>query len=271
MRHALAVPTALAAATLLAGPPALALTRAELKDVGFHLRPGAALPKAAVLHGPRGDLTLGEALAGKPALMTFTDYRCESLCGVILDQLAGTLPKVPLAMGKDYNVISVALSGTQTQADAATFRDAHTAGSALRDAALFLTNDPAALAAMKASVGLVAPFDAEHEQFAHPAGLMLVDAEGKVQRILSPFAMNPLDLKLALTESGAAPASLTSHLLLLCYGFDPAAGVYTLRIERVMAVAAAATVALIVAGVGTLLLVERRRRREPAGVRRFPR
>ncbi len=261
MRNGLAALASLAATTVLACTPALALTRVELKDVGFHLQPGAELPKAAVLHGPHGDLTLGAALDGKPALVTFTDYRCESLCGVILDQLAGTLPKVPLAMGRDFNVISVSLSGTQTQADAASFRDAHTGGSALHDAALFLTNDRPALEAMKASVGLVAPFDEEHKQFAHPAGLMLVDAAGRVQRVLSPFAMNPLDLKLALTESGAAPASLTSHLLLLCYGFNPAAGIYTLRIERVMAVAAAVTIALIAAGVGTLLLVERRRRR----------
>ena len=214
-----------------------------------------------MLHGPHGDLTLGAALDGKPALVTFTDYRCESLCGVVLDQLAGTLPKVPLAVGQDFNVISVALSGAQTQADAASFRDQHTAGSPLHEAGLFLTNDTAALEAMKASVGLVAPFDAEHKQFAHPAGLMLVDAQGKVQRILSPFAMNPLDLKLALTESGAAPASFTSHLLLLCYGFNPAAGIYTLRIERVMAIAAAVTIGLIVVGVGTLFLIERRRRR----------
>ena len=261
MRHAFAA--SLIAAALLAGgtPAAATLDRAQLKDVGFHLRAGAELPKAAVLHGPQGDLTLGEALAGKPALVTFTDYRCESLCGVILDQLAGTLPKVPLAMGKDFNVISVALSGVQTQADATTFRDAHTGGSTLHDSALFLTNDSPALEAMEASVGLIAPFDAEHRQFAHPAGLMLVDAQGRVQRILSPFAMDPLDLKLALTESGAAPASLPSHLLLLCYGFTPAAGIYTLRIERVMAIAAAVTIVLIVAGVGTLLLVERRRRR----------
>ena len=261
MRSALTGLTSFVVATLLVCVPAAALTRDALKDVGFHLRPGAALPKAAVLHGPHGDLTLGAALDGKPALVTFTDYKCESLCGVILDQLAGTLPKVPLAIGQDYNVISVALAGDQTQADAATFRDQHTAGSALHEAGLFLTNDTAALAAMKASVGLVAPFDVEHKQFAHPAGLMLVDAQGRVQRILSPFAMNPLELKLALTESGAAPASLTSHLLLLCYGFNPAAGLYTLRIERVMAIAAAVTIVLITAGVGTLLLVERGRRR----------
>lgn len=236
-----------------------ALSKKELQAVGFHLVPGHTLPLEALLHGPDGDLTLARALSGKPALLVFTDYKCQSLCGVVLDELATTLPALSLQAGKDYNVVSVALDSTQTQDDAMAFRNAHTVGSSLHDTGLFLTNGAPTLKALEASVGLVAPFDAQHKQFAHPAGLVLVDKAGKAQRILSPFAMNPFDLKLALTETGAAPASLSSRALLLCYGFDPATGVYTLRIERVMMMAAAATIVLIAGGVGALLLAERRR------------
>ena len=242
-----------------AGTPAVALTRLELKDAGFHLVPGVALPGSVMLHGPQDrDTTLSAALAGKPALLVFTDYRCQSLCGVILDQLAGTLPKVGLTLGADYNVISVALDAVQTQADATAFRDTHTKGSALHDAGLFFTNDAAPLQALRASVGLIAPFDVEHHQFAHPAGLVLVDAQGLAQRVLSPFALDPLDLKLALTEGGAAPLSLGAHALLLCYGWNPVAGLYTLRIERVMMLAAAATILVIALTVAGFLYRERR-------------
>ncbi|WP_158806832.1 hypothetical protein [Beijerinckia sp. L45] len=234
-----------AIAVLVGIAPAVALTRLDLKDAGFHLVPGTSLPADAVLHGPGGrDTTLGQTLAKKPALLVFTDYRCQSLCGVILDQLSETLPKVGLTLGQDYNVIAVALDAAQTQADAAAFRDTHTKGS-LQHAGLFFTNDAPALQALRASVGLVAPFDVEHGQFAHPAGLVLVDARGLAQRVLSPFALDPLGLKLALTEGGAAPLSLGAHALLLCYGWNPVAGVYTLRIERVMMLAAAATILLI--------------------------
>ena len=90
-------------------------------------------------------------------------------------------------------------------------------------------------------------------------GLVLVDAKGRAQRILSPFALDPFDLKLALTETGAAPLSLTGHALLLCYGWNPAAGLYTLRVERVLGIAAAATVLLMGAAIAWFLLGERRR------------
>jgi protein SCO1/2 len=250
---------AIAIVALLGIAPAAALTRLDLKDAGFHLVPGASMPAGAVLHGQDGrDTTLGQALAAKPALLVFTDYRCESLCGVILDQLAAVLPKVGLTLGRDYNVIAVALDAAQTPADAMAFRDAHTKSSTLQRAGLFFTNDAPALQALRASVGLVAPFDVEHQQFAHPAGLILVDAQGLAQRVLSPFALDPLDLKLALTEGGAAPLSLGAHALLLCYGWNPVAGLYTLRIERVLMLAGAATILLIALTVAGFLYRARR-------------
>ena len=167
------------------------LNRHDLAEAGFHLTPGTLLPTDATMHTPTGDTTLGSLLADRPALLVFTDYRCESLCGVVLDRLADVLPAVPLNLGRDYNVIAVALDGMQTQTDAVAFRDTHTRGSTLHDRGHFLTNDAPALTRLESSVGLVAPFDAEHKQFAHPAGLVLVDADGKAQRILSPFALDP--------------------------------------------------------------------------------
>lgn len=259
-------PRSMALALLLcaAAVPAWAgLAPRDLAGAGFHLDAGTPLPADAILHDATGDATLGAILAGKPALLVFTDYRCQSLCGVVLDQLATTLPSVPLDLGRDYNVVAVALDSAQTLADAAAFRAQHTKGSPLGTKGRFLTNDPPALARLEASVGLIAPFDAEHKQFAHPAGLVLVDAQGRAMRILSPFALNPFDLKMALTETGAAPASIIGHALLLCYGWNPTSGLYTLRIERVLMAAAAATIVLIAGTVGLFLWRERRHRSVP--------
>ena len=169
---------------------------------------------------------------------------------------------MPLALRGDYDVISLSLDSRQTQADANAFRDRHTAGSPLQAGGLFFTEDREPLRAIEDSVGLVAPYDAEHRQFAHPAGLVLVDADGRAQRILSPFALDAFNLKLALTETGATP-SFVGHALLLCYGFDAVSGLYTLRIERILAVSALATILLLCGGVGWMLWRERllRRRR----------
>lgn len=240
------------------------LTRKQIAAAGFHLQAGSALPKAIVLHADAGATTLGAALAGKPALLVFTDYRCQSLCGIVLDELSETLPKVPLTLGQDYNVLSVALDSDETAADATAFKDRHTGGSTLHDKGRFFTEDAASLRALEASVGLVAPYDAEHKQFAHPAGLVLVDADGRAQRVVSPFALDPLDLKLALNETGPGAASLTGHLLTLCYAFDPVSGTYTLRILRILSAAAGVTVILMAGGVFFFLRQERRLRRRLA-------
>ena len=252
--------TLLAVAALVGGLtlPAAALTQRVLNGAGFHLVPGSPLPADAVLRYVHGTQTLGKALAGKPALLVFTDYRCQSLCGLILNQLAQTLPHVGLALGRDYNVISVALDPAQTVTDAVTFRDQHTQGSPLHDAGRFFTDGKDALAAMRASTGLVAPFDPEHHQFAHPAGLVLVDAKGRAQRIISPFAMDPLDLKLALLEGGAAANSLSARAVLLCYGWNATTGLYTIQVERILMIGAAATAGLLALAVGGMLYRERR-------------
>jgi protein SCO1 len=252
---------ALLALAACASPALAGLTPRDLAGAGFHLQPGAALPAAAVLHTPAGETTLGSALGGRPALVTFLDYRCRSLCGVVLDELADTLPNMPLALGRDYRVIALGLDPGQAPADAAAFRDQHTRGSALHEGAVFATEDAQTLQQIEATVGLVAPYDAEHGQFAHPAGLILVDAAGRAQRVVSPFALNPFDLKLALTDSGAAPTSVVGRVLQLCYGFNAVTGLYTLRVERILAVFAALTVMFLAGLVGWLLRLERRQRR----------
>ncbi len=260
---------AIALAACLLAPAAAALTRRDLAEAGFHLKPGTALPAGAVLHATGGDTTLGRALAGKPAFLVFTDYRCESLCGLVLDQLAAALATVPLRLGRDYEVVSVALDPAQTADDAAAFRAAHARGTDVQRQGLFFTEDARSLALLRESVGLVAPFDAEHRQYAHPAGVVLVSAQGKAERILSPFALERRDLLLALSEQGA-PASLSTHALLLCYGWDPVSGTYTVQVEQSLAVAGGVTILALALGIALLMRRERRRAEHPSTRPRVP-
>lgn len=244
--------------SLAALPPAgAALDRATLANAGFHVAPGAHLPLKASVFDDNRSTTLGRLLDGKPALLVFVDYRCRSLCGIVLDRIADVVPNVPLKLGTDYNVVALAIDDRQTPADAREFRDRHVGGTALASLGHFATEDETARAAIAASVGLVAPYDVDQARFAHPAGLVSVDETGRVNAVLSPFAVDPRDIELALTQSGA-PSSFVGHVLQLCYGFNAATGVYDVQVERILAIAAAITIALMAAGLGTLVLVERR-------------
>lgn len=231
-----------------------------LAGVGYHPPRDAKLPLGASVAEGGVSQRLSDILQGRPALVSALDYRCRSLCGLVLDQLSATLPKTGLAAGRDYVVITFALDPAATATDAAAFKAQHVRDPALMPAVHLLTETSAVKAQLAASLGLVAPFDEEHQRYAHPAGLVVVDAEGRPRRVLSPFGLDPNDLKLALTEQGAPSAGLAARILTLCYGYDAAHGLYTVRIERILGFVAALTVLMLALGIVFLLRLERRSR-----------
>lgn len=250
----------LALATLGASPARAALDARDLAAAGYHPPADAILPLGATVIDDGTPMRLEQVLRGRPALITVLDYRCRSLCGLVLDQLSATLPKTSLVPARDYVVIAVALDPTASVADARAFAARHVRDPALVPAVHLLTETPQVKAQLAASLGLVAPFDVEHQRFAHPAGLVVVDAAGRPRRVLSPFGLDAHDLKLALTEQGAPTAGLEDRLLTLCYGFDAARGIYTVRIERILGLVGALTILTLFAGIVFLLRLERRSR-----------
>ena len=101
-------------------------------------------------------------------------------------------------------------------------------------------------------------YDAAVDQFAHPAGALVMTADGRVSRTLSSLALNPKDLRLALVEAGAGRiGTFRDRLALLCYGFDAAHGVYAPAIARMLKLFAALT---IIGVLGLIAVLERRRR-----------
>jgi protein SCO1/2 len=78
---------------------------------------------------------------------------------------------------------------------------------------------------------------------------------------LSTLAINPRDLRLALTEAGEGRiGSFSDRLTLLCSRYDPAQGIYTGAITRILQ----ATGVLIAMLLGGLLLLLARKHRQHA-------
>ena len=128
-------------------------------------------------------------------------------------------------------------------------------------AGVFATETRETKDAIARSVGLDAPYDSEHERFAHPAAVLAIDSGGRIRAVLSPLAIDARDIELALLQNGTAP-SLASHILQLCYGFNPATGMYDVRVQRVLAGAAALTIVLMLTGLAMLVALERRAGRQ---------
>ncbi len=239
-------------------PAFAALTQRELATVRFEPRANARIPADLVFQDSAGrSLHLLEALAGRPAVILPVDFTCRTLCGPALTLASAALAETGLEPRQDFQLVVLGFDPRDTEANARAFAAERITTPAVAEATLILQGDADTTQALLAAIGLRAVYDASTDQFAHPAGALVVTADGRVTRALSALALNPRDLRLALTEAGEGRVgSLTDHLILLCSQYDPVNGIYTAAITRIMQAAGLLTAVLLA---GLLLLLSRKR------------
>jgi protein SCO1/2 len=194
------------------------------------------------------DTSIGQALGGRPALLLPVDYGCRMTCGPALAIISAALARTGLRPDEDFRLVLVGLDPSSNGAAAQSFTTAQIGDPALMHATAPLTGDPASIRALTTAIRYSYTLDQDNQAFAHPTGLVAVTADGRVARALSSLALDPTDLRLALIEAGEGRVGgIAGRLALLCYGFDPVHGLYTASIERLLAIAAALTVASLAA------------------------
>jgi len=251
-----------AAVAAFAAPARANFTSAQLAAIAAAPPPNAALPLDLKFRDENGEpRTIADAIGGVPALVVFADYTCRTLCGPILEFTAAGLARTGLRPGRDFRLLVIGLDPKDGLDAARAMRARHIgAGDRLGAAAVLLTGDEAAIHAATVALGLRYAYDAAHDQYAHPAAAYVVDARGRVRRVLSPLGLDGGDLRLAIVDAGGgAVGSFTDRIHLLCYGYDPAKGIYTERITTMLGYAAAATLVLLLTGIGAMVARERRR------------
>jgi protein SCO1/2 len=248
----LEVIVALAAVVLTPALPADAnFTAAQLASIAAAPPAHAALPLDLPFRDEDGrTATIGSAIGGVPALVIFADYTCRTLCGPIVEFTAAGLAKTGLRPGTDYRLVVIGLNPRDGLDTARAMRTAHIeAGNPVGAGAIFLSGGEADIRAAAAAVGLHYAYDAEHDQYAHPAAAYVVDSGGRVRRVLSPLGLDGGDLRLALVDAGnGAVGSFADRIHLLCYGYT-----------TILGYAAGATLALLLIGVFAMIARDRRR------------
>ena len=77
----------------------------------------------------------------------------------------------------------------------------------------------------------------------------VVSSDGRIVRALSGLGLSGTDLRLALVDAGQRTRRhVSDQVRLRCFGFDPARGIYTASITRMMAVGGAAMIVLLFGG-----------------------
>jgi protein SCO1/2 len=263
MRALAAMPAAVAlVAAIFVVPAQAGLTKAQLDGVFVKLPADATLPLALGFRDENGRATtLRAAMAGKPAVVIFSDYTCSNICGPVLAFAAGGLAKSALTPGRDFRLISIGLDPKDSLADARAMKRTRIGSDgALAAATAMLSGGEDAIDAATRAAGYHYSYDKAAGQFAHPAVALVVTAQGRIARVLSGLGLDGQDLRLALVEAGQGRVgTVADRIRVLCYAYDPATGVYSAAIGRVMTAMAIATLAALGAFIVLLSLRGRRR------------
>jgi protein SCO1/2 len=227
------------------------LTEAQIGQVAVSPPPGARVPTAIVFKDLDGrDVTLGDAIAGRPTLMLPADFTCSQICGPALSIAAGALSQTGLQAGRDYSVVVVGIDANDSIDDARRFTSGQVGGPGVS----VLSGSEATIGSLMASIGYRLQRDAANDAVAHPAAYVTLTADGRVSRVLSSLALQPTDLRLALVEAGGGKiGGLTGRIALLCYGFDAVHGIYTRQITTVLRIGGGLTVGILASALGLML------------------
>lgn len=230
---------------LLSAMPLVSATSVEARLAGPAIEAVGALPPVAAqvplyvtaLDETGAAQTLQAAIDHTPSVLILADHACQTLCGPILTLAATALGRSGLSAGRDYRLVVVGLDPRKDFRAAKAMKTAQIGEDGeLAAATSFLTPDQAALQAITTALGYRAVYDREADQFAHPAVAFVLTADGRVARTLSALGIDADDLRLALVEAGEGRIGSTlDQMRLLCYGFDPATGVYTPSIHVLLA------------------------------------
>lgn len=227
------------------------LTAQQLAGLAFSQHPGADLPLDAGLVDEQGRaVRLGDFFGRRPVLLVFDYLRCRTLCGFVLGDLAGALAHVPLTSGGDFSVVAISIDPRDTPADARQARQRYLARYGRPGAAgwHFLTGPAASVRRIADAAGFRYRYDAASGEYAHPAGLVVAGADGRIARYILGIDYRPLDLRLALTDAGnGAISSPVADILLLCFHYDPTKGRYDAPIMTAMRIAGGVTLLGIIA------------------------
>jgi protein SCO1/2 len=234
-----------------------------LREVGFDQHLDEPIPLDITFVDEIGrTVHLGDYFGKRPVVLALVYYDCPMLCTQVLNSLTSTLGVLSLDPGKDFEIVTVSFDPREKSALAAAKKTTYLERYKRPGAAAgwhFLTGDEPSIKRLTSAVGFRYVWDDDLKQFAHPTGITVLTAEGRLSRYLFGVEYWPRDLRFALIDASAGKiGSPVEQVLLYCYHYDPEAGRYGFAIMRALRIAAAATVLALGAFIIVMVRVEKR-------------
>src|SRR5262245_8456663 len=155
-----------------------------LREVGIDQKLGQQVPLDLIFVDEGGrDVRLGDLFRARPVVLALVYYECPMLCTQVLSGLDGSLTALSLSAGTDFDIVVVSFDPGETAALAAqsrkTFLNRYRRAGA-EGGVRFLTGRQESISKLADAVGFRYAYDAEIDQFAHPAAITLLTGDGRI-------------------------------------------------------------------------------------------
>jgi protein SCO1/2 len=237
-----------------------------LKSVGIDQRLNESIPLDVTFRDEDGrEVKLGDYFGSKPVVLVMAYFRCPMLCTQVLNGLVEGLRETELTIGKDFRVLTVSFDPSDSPKMAAAKKANYIRAYADPQAAAdwhFLTGTKPSIDRLAQSIGFRYAYDAESDQYAHAAGIVLLTPAGRISRYFYDVHYSGRDLRLGLVEASQNRiGTAIDQVLLFCFHYDPTAGRYGAAVMNFVRAGGVLTVICLGVMFAALMRGERRRRR----------
>ncbi len=203
-----------------------------LEKVRVEEQLGAALPLDVTFTDGQGrPYLLRQAFDGtRPVVIALVYYDCPMLCGLIMSGMARAMRENGLALGQDYQAVTISFDPAEKPALAAERRRGYLQSMGRSEAGgdwPFLVGTAEAARTVSDALGFHYELDPVSGEWAHHAAIFVIAPDGKISRYLYGIEYPPKDFRLAVVEAARGKVGTSfDRLLLTCYRYDPASRKY---------------------------------------------
>lgn len=204
----------------------------------------------------------------KPTIVTLNYSNCPMLCNVQLNQLTKSLGELDLQIGDDFQILTVSIDPKETTQQIRATKEKYVeqliqTQPGANDGWEFCTAQQPIITSLADKLGFRYTFDRKSGEYYHPAMLAFLSPEGVITRYSLAVAFEPDDLRKALVEAGEGTVGTpVDQFILWCFSYDPDSNSYVPQAWRIMRLAGAGTVGLMLACLAPYWIG---RRRSPTG------
>lgn len=247
----------------------------ELQEMGLEDKVGAELPlDLEFTHSDGKRMKLGEFFNNdRPKMLLLVYYQCPMLCNLVLNSQVEALKDFEWLPGQEFDILTISINPNEKAWLAEEKKKTYVKQydrEGVADGWHWFVGEEENIRKLADTVGFKYFWNAEQEQYAHPAAVFIITPDGVLSRNLAGVIAPDeglKELKLALFEAADRKVGgFVERIYLRCFHFDPSTGKYTKNIMFIMRLFSAALVLVVGGSIGVMLYVEKfgRRRRQAA-------